>query len=208
MPRADASRNRRALLDAASAELAAHGLDASIARIAARAGVAKGTVFNHFPSKEDLVAEIFEDRVAGLVAAGERLRDAADPVEALLRFMTAGIELHTRDRSFCQAAGAIPRADPRVRAASERLARTAEELTGRARDSGAVRPDITGHDVVLLFTAAAQAATPLGDTVPDLWRRYLHLIFDGLRADGAHPLPVPAPTTAQFTAAARATPAG
>jgi AcrR family transcriptional regulator len=206
MPRADATRNRRSLLDAASAELAAHGLDVSIARIASRAGVAKGTVFNHFPTKEDLVAEIFADRVAGLVAVGEGLRDADDPEAALLRFMTAGIELQANDRSFCQAAASIPRADPRVRAASERLARIAEDLTRRARDSGAIRTDVTGHDIVLLFNAASQAAAPLGDTTPGLWRRYLHLIFDALRPASARELPVAAPTAEHFTAAARRTP--
>ncbi|MFG1705178.1 hypothetical protein ACFLIM_18480 [Nonomuraea sp. M3C6] len=34
---------------------------------------------------------------------------------------------------------------------------------------------------------------PLGDTAPGLWRRYLSMIFDGLRPEAAHPLPVPAP---------------
>ncbi|WP_380114613.1 TetR/AcrR family transcriptional regulator [Dactylosporangium cerinum] len=203
MPRADAARNRRSLLDAASAELAAHGLDVSIARIAARAGVAKGTVFNHFPSKEDLVAEIFGDRVAGLVALGEGLRDAVDPGSALLQFMTAGIELHANDRSLCEAAASISRADPRVREASEGLAQVAEDLTGRARRAGVIRADVTGHDIVLLFNAAAQAAAPLGDTVPGLWRRYLHLIFDGLRPEAAHQLPVAAPTTEDFNTAAQ-----
>ncbi|WP_405100364.1 TetR/AcrR family transcriptional regulator [Micromonospora sp. NBC_01412] len=203
MPRADATRNRQSLLDAASAELAAHGLEVSIARIAARAGVAKGTVFNHFPTKEDLVAEIFGDRVAGLVALGEQLREEADPESALLRFMAAGIELQANDRSFCEAATAISRADPRVRAASERMAQVAEALTGRARDAGAIRADVTGHDIVLLFNAAVQAAAPLGDTVPGLWRRYLYLIFDGLRPECAREIPVAAPTTGDFTTAAR-----
>lgn len=202
MPRADAARNRRALLDAASAELATHGLDVSIARIAARAGVAKGTVFNHFPTKEDLVAEVFDDRVAGLVAFGEGLREASDPEAALLRFMTAGVELQANDRSFCQAAASISRADPRVRGASDRLARVAEDLADRARRDGTIRADVTGHDIVLLVNAAGQAAAPLGDTMPTLWRRYLHLAFDALRPSGARELPVAAPTTDDFTAAA------
>ena len=203
MPRADAARNRRALLDAASAELASHGLDVSIARIAARAGVAKGTVFNHFPTKEDLVAEIFRDRVDGLVTAGESLTTADDPHAALLSFMTAGIELQAADRSFCEAAAAISRADPRVRAASERLAEVAEALAARARAAGLLRADVTGHDIMLLFNAAAQAAAPLGDAIPGLWRRYLQLIVEGLSPARAGELPVAAPTAADFRAAAR-----
>ncbi|MEV0236201.1 hypothetical protein [Nonomuraea sp. NPDC050786] len=34
---------------------------------------------------------------------------------------------------------------------------------------------------------------PLGDAAPELWRRYLGLVFDGLRPEAARPLPVPAP---------------
>ncbi|WP_329372909.1 TetR/AcrR family transcriptional regulator [Streptomyces sp. NBC_01483] len=207
MSRADAARNRRSLLDAAAAELAEQGLEVSIARIAARAGVAKGTVFNHFPTKEDLIAEIFGDRVACLVTLGETLLEEVDPGSALLRFMTAGIELQANDRSFCQAAAAIPGSHPRVRAASERLAQTAETLTARARDAGMIRPDVTGHDIVLLLGAAAQAAAPLGNTMPDLWRRYLYLIFDGLRPECARELPVAAPTSDEFTAAVKTIPA-
>jgi hypothetical protein len=116
--------------------------------------------------------------------------------------MTAGVELQVSDRSFCQAATAISRSDPRIRAASDRLADVAEALTARARREGTVRDDVTGHDIILLLGAATQAAAPLGDTVPGLWRRYLNLIFDGLRPEAAHPHPPPAPTSPQFTAAA------
>src|SRR5258707_6108297 len=98
MTRADAARNRRLLIGAAAAELAEHGLDVSIARIAARAGVAKGTVFNHFASKEDLVAAIFCDQLGTLTATGEALLGHPSPRQALFEFMTAGTELLANDR--------------------------------------------------------------------------------------------------------------
>ncbi|MER6945675.1 helix-turn-helix domain-containing protein [Nonomuraea sp. NPDC000554] len=201
--RADAARNRRLLLDAAEAELAEHGLDVSIARIAARAGIGKGTVFRHFATKDQLVAAIFTDQLDGLAATGAALLEAAEPGVALLEFMTAGVELQAGGQSVCQLAASISRTDPAVRAAVGRLADVAEALTARARAAGAVREDVTGHDIVLLLAAASQAAVPLGDVVPGLWRRYLGLIFDGLRPEAAHPLPVPAPTNAQLTAAAQ-----
>jgi AcrR family transcriptional regulator len=201
MTRADAARNRRLLIDAAAAELSEHGLDVSIARIAARAGVAKGTVFNHFSSKEELVSAIFCEQLVALAATGETLLENADPRSALLQFMTAGVELTANDRSFCEAATATSRADPVIRAASDRLAQVAEALTARARRAGVVRADITGHDIVLLFSAATQTAAPLAAVRPGLWRRYLHLIFDGLRPEAAHELPVTAPTSQDFTTA-------
>ncbi|HEX4215427.1 MAG TPA: helix-turn-helix domain-containing protein [Candidatus Dormibacteraeota bacterium] len=198
MPRADAARNRSLVVDAAAAELAEHGLDVSVARIAARAGVAKGTVFNHFASKEDLVAAILCDQLATLTATGTALLRHPSPQQALLEFMTAGTELQASDRSFCEAATAISRDHPAVRAASDHLADVAEKLTVGARQAGAIRDDITGRDLVLLLSAPTSIATPLAGARPDLWRRYLHLILDALRPEAAHPLPVAAPTTQDF----------
>ncbi|MFD9701556.1 TetR/AcrR family transcriptional regulator [Lentzea sp. NPDC059081] len=201
MPRADAARNRSLVIDAAAAELAEHGLDVSMARIAALAGVAKGTVFNHFPSKEELVAAVFCAQLGALAATGESLLEHTDPRSALLEFMTVGAELHSRDRSFCEAATATSRAHPAVRAASHRLAQVAEALTARARQAGVLRADVTGHDIVLLLGAPTQIAAPVVTARPDLWRRYLHLILDGLRPEAAHDLPVAAPTGQDFTTA-------
>ncbi|WP_345569611.1 helix-turn-helix domain-containing protein [Nonomuraea rosea] len=191
--RADAVRNRRLLLDAAAAEFAEHGTEVSIARIAARAGIGKGTVFRHFATKEQLMAAIFGDQLDRLSDAGEALMGSADPGGALLEFMAGAIELQCADRSFCQAVTANTRQDPQVRAASDRLVAVADALTAHARRAGAVRDDATGHDVVLLINGVSQATAPLGDAVPGIWRRYLGLVFDGLRPEAAHPLPVPSP---------------
>ncbi|GCE00298.1 TetR/AcrR family transcriptional regulator [Embleya hyalina] len=196
--RADAAHNRRALLDAASATFAEEGMDASIARIAARAGIGKGTVFRHFATKQHLVVAIFCDRLDRLADLGAELSTAPDPAAALSEFMTVGVEQQASDRSFCQAATGDTRNDPAVRAASVRLAEVAETLTARARDAGSIRADVTGQDVVLLLGAACQAAAPVAATAPELWRRYLALIFDGLRPQAAHPLPHPAPTRTQL----------
>lgn len=201
--RADAARNRRLLLDTAAAAFAEHGMEVSIAQIAARAGIGKGTVFRHFPTKQHLAAAILCDQLGRLAAAGTALLDAADPEAALVEFMTIGVGLQIQDRSFCQAVTTDVRADTEVRAASDHLTEVAEALTDRARRRGVVRADVVGHDIVLLLGAASQAAAPLREVAPDLWRRYLGLIFDGIRPEGAHPLPHPAPTDAQRAAAGR-----
>jgi AcrR family transcriptional regulator len=200
--RADAARNRKLLVDAAVAAFGEHGVDVSIAEIARRAGIAKGTVFRHFATKQHLMAAILRDQLDRLAAVGEELLAAADPAAALLDFMAAIVEQHVSDRSFCAAVNGPTRADPEVRAASHHLSEIADALTDRAREQGAVRDDLTGQDVILLPGAAYQAAAPLGAVTPDLWRRYLSLIFDGLRPDSARPLPHPAPTAAQLTRAA------
>ncbi|MFI5719906.1 TetR/AcrR family transcriptional regulator [Nocardia sp. NPDC051750] len=207
MPRADSTRNRSLVIEAAAAELAECGLEVSIARIAARAGVAKGTVFNHFASKEDLIAAIFCEHFATLTATGKALLAHSSPREALHEFITAGAELQAGDRSFC-AATATARDHPMVRQASDHLADIAEQLTARAREAGAIRPDITGRDIILLLGAPAGIATPVADIRPDLWRRYLNLILDALGPEAARPLNVAAPTSQDFTAASKTGKAG
>ena len=68
-----------------------------------------------------------------------------------------------------------------------------ENLVAKARAAGAIRPDITGTDVFLLMCAPVHVAEGLPDAPPDLWRRYLAIIFDGLRPEGASALPEPEP---------------
>src|ERR1700722_20731443 len=115
--RADAARNRALLLAAAADEFAERGLDASVADIARRAGVGKGTVFRHFATKDDLLAAIVLDRVNALNAVGDRLLDAADPGAALLEFLPAAADQRQqRDLSFLQEAGELSPEVTRVRA--------------------------------------------------------------------------------------------
>lgn len=189
--RADAARNRQLLLAAAADEFAERGLDASVADIARRAGVGKGTVFRHFATKDDLIAAIVIDRVAALNAVGERLLDAADPGAALLEFLTAAAEQRQqRDLSFLQGAGELSDEVSIVRA---RMTHIVDRLVERARDGGALRTDVTGTDVFLLMCAPNYVASYATDASPDLWKRYLGIIFDGLRPQGAHRLPHPPP---------------
>jgi AcrR family transcriptional regulator len=189
--RADAARNRRLLLAAAADEFAERGLDASVADIARRAGVGKGTVFRHFASKDELIAAILLDRMAALSDLGEALREADDTGAALREFLTAAaMQRQERDLSFLAAASETM---PDVDRARGRMMTAIDRLVDRAREHGAVRADVTGADVFLLMCAPNYIAGYVPDASPDLWRRYLALILDGLRPEGASPLPEAAP---------------
>jgi AcrR family transcriptional regulator len=191
--RADAARNRELLLAAAADEFAERGLDASVADIARRAGVGKGTVFRHFATKDDLIAAIVLDRINALNAIGEQLLEAVNPGTALLEFLTAAArQRQQRDLSFLPKAGEL---NAEVRRAQAKMFQTIHTLLDRAREHGAVRADITGTDVVLLMCAPNYVTGYVPDASPDLWQRYLAIIFDGLRPEGAHPLPQPPPAT-------------
>ena len=192
--RADAARNRESLLAAAEQEFAERGLSASVADIARRAGVAKGTVFRHFATKEDLIASIVCAHIATLTKAARRLSDAADPGTALLEFLTiAADQRQQHDLTFLQSAS---ESDPRVTEVRDELHSALGTLVGRAHQSGAIRSDVTETDVFLLMCAPVHVVENLAAPKPLLWKRYLAIIFDGLRPEGAHPLPHPAPELA------------
>jgi AcrR family transcriptional regulator len=190
--RADAARNRELLLAAAEDEFAERGLDASIADIARRAGVAKGTVFRHFATKDELIAAIVSVHMTALTAVVKGLLESTDPGAALLEFLTlAADQRQQRDLTFLTSASA---ANPTVARLYDELHSTFVLLVDRARECGAIRNDVTGTDVFLLLCAPVHVVEQLADPPPDLWRRYLAIIFDGLRPEGATPLPRPAPS--------------
>ena len=190
--RADAARNRALLLAAAADEFEEHGLDASIADIARRAGVGKGTVFRHFPTKDHLVAAIVRSRLDGLNATAEALLDAPEPGTALFEFVAvAARQQQERDLSFLRGAGALNAETAETR---RRLLHLMDRLVDRAREHGAIRPDVTGADVMVLMCAPNYVVGYVPDASPELWQRYLALIVDGLRPEGAHPLPQPPPS--------------
>lgn len=190
--RVDAVRNRALLLAAAEAEFAERGLDVSIADIARRAGVAKGTVFRHFATKDALVAAVAGDRLARLVAVARSLADAPDSGAALREFLSATAEiLQHQGLTFLRT---VSECDPVVAEIHDRLLASAGVLVDRAHRDGLVRPDVTGADVLLLTCATVHTVGALSEPGSDLWRRYLTIVVDGLRPEGASPLPRPPPS--------------
>jgi AcrR family transcriptional regulator len=189
--REDAARNREALLAAAEAEFAERGAEASVAAIARRAGVAKGTVFRHFASKEALMAAVVGAHFAAQTAEAERLIATKAPEAALLELLTViAARKQQHDLTFVQS---MSEADPGVLAERDRLFEAIEALVDAARADGSIRADVTGTDVILMSCAPVHVVEFLPDPGPEQWRRYLALMFDGLRPAGASPLPVGPP---------------
>jgi AcrR family transcriptional regulator len=188
-PRTDALRNRQVLLAAAAQAFAEIGTDVTVAEIAQRAGIAKGTVFRHFPAKEDLIAAIMGEIIDDLVGTAVGLSEAADPADALLEFMTHGVEKLAGNRGLCEVVGRPSLQQAGVRTGIDHLCEVVEALVDRARRQGAIRAEISGADIVLLLAGVHQTAAPVAQAEPQLWRRYLALVFDGMRARDAEPLP-------------------
>jgi AcrR family transcriptional regulator len=186
--RADARRNRERILAAASAAFAEQGLDVGVAEIARRAGVGTGTLFRHFPTKRDLAVAVMVERSAETRAALADALAEPDPWRALEGLMTRTVELASRNRCIAQASSEEVLDDPRLVAIRQELLDGLATVLARCRDAGVIRPDLTPADIQVLIGAIGSMAERLCRAQPDLWRRYLRIVLDGLRPDGRGPL--------------------
>lgn len=181
--RADARRNRERILAAARAAFAQYGADAQMDDIARRAEVGVGTVYRHFPTKDDLLTALAAEHFAALAAlAREAMEGEPDPWEAFARFLRDAATRQAEDRSIVDILSAAPD-DSKARAAdAEGLWAATTELVARAQAAGSLRADVLPEDVPMLMCAVGQAdriGPPARDPV---WPRMLALILDGLRA--------------------------
>jgi AcrR family transcriptional regulator len=167
--RADARRNRAKILDAAGEVFAERGASASTEEVAARAGVAIGTVFRHFPTKQDLLGAILKDLLADLTSAGD-----TDLFAFVTRVVTAAAEKKVVVELLAHEGVAVGVGGP-VAA----LAGVVDGLLATAKEAGAVRADVRLDEVLALLTATAQGALS-GGWPPDLRARVLARVFAGL----------------------------
>jgi AcrR family transcriptional regulator len=189
--RADAERNRRRVLDAAAELFAAKGLAVGLDEIAHHAGVGVGTAYRRFPDKRKLIEELFEDRVARMVALAERALAADDAWEGLAGFIERATEHLIANRGLREIALGNDEGTALAARARARVAPLIERLVRRAQASGALRADVVASDVLLLQFIVSSAGELTTTQAPELWRRYLAMVLDGLRTPDPHPLPQP-----------------
>jgi AcrR family transcriptional regulator len=191
MLRADAQRNRVALIAAAREVFAEQGLEAPLEEIARRAGVGIGTLYRRFPTRLDLADAILADAVEALVAAAEAALAVSDPWDGLVSYLEETGRLQACDRGFNDMMSMrLPRAT-RAEAAKKRMFELTVAIIRRAQASGQLRPDVTPEDLAFLAWANTRIMQATQGISTDAWRRHLALLLDGFRAERAHPLPVP-----------------
>ena len=192
--RADAARNRARIVEAAAEVFAERGLDASTAEIAERAGVGEATIYRRFPSKDDLVAAIVATKMEETLEIAAECLLEPDPWRGLERFLYELCERSNRDRGVSDAAKDRCVAAAELAPLRKQLLDRCAELVRRGQRAGVVREDVAGQDLIFLVAAAGSLGKlPFPGLREDLWKRYLGLLLDGLRPEGATKLRPGAP---------------
>jgi AcrR family transcriptional regulator len=183
--RRDAERNRQRILQAARKVFAERGLSGSHDDIAREAGVGVGTVYRRFPHKEQLIDALFEERIEEIADVARAAADNPDPWDGLVGFLMRTQELQSKDRGLKEIILGGARGAERAVAARSLIEPLAVKVLQRAKNAGVVRSDVELTDLPLIQLAVGTIAESSRDVAPDVWRRMMTLVFDGLRADCA-----------------------
>jgi AcrR family transcriptional regulator len=181
--RKDAARNRQRILDAAYELFAARGLSATLNDIAHYAGVGVGTVYRHFPDREQLIDGLFEQRIDEIAVLLQQALDDPDPWHGLTTFLERNLSLQARDRGLRELILGAAGGFERLARARARLSPIGAQLIARAQEAGALRADIEPQDLPLIQLMLSSVIDVSHDVAPELWRRYLAIVLAGLRAE-------------------------
>lgn len=156
--------------------MARKGLDAQMDEIARAAGVGVGTVYRHFPTKDELVQALAEERFERLEELAREALAQSDPWQSFEDFIRASARIQTDDRALSEVLTSRPETMTR---AAERVGilDLVSQLMGRAQAAGVLRPDAHPRDVPMLMCALAGTfRNPHADP-----ERYIGIVLDGLR---------------------------
>jgi AcrR family transcriptional regulator len=175
--RADAARNRERVLEVAYKTFAVDGLSVSVDEIAKRAGVGPGTVYRHFPSKEDLVRAVISDRLQHIVGEGHALLQSGDPGRALFAFMRSLVLKWGATNEGLKHALAGSGIPIKMGAADKAFLAIVDELLEVAQNAGTVRADVTAKEIKVLIVGCQAMQTYSSKGA----ERMLDIVIDGLR---------------------------
>jgi AcrR family transcriptional regulator len=193
---AEAAANDRALLEAAREVVAVDGAHASVAAIAARAGVGIGSLYRRYRTKQELFQHLILTSLDRWLAAAEEGLAHDDPWEGLAHYLMAGFEIG--QGSLGAIAGTIEITE-QIAERNRRADDAVEALVVRAREAGVLRPDVTTTDLHLLVEQLGkspmidqlrrQGRTDLIPAATNARARINAIALDGLRSTAPHPLP-------------------
>lgn len=191
--RADAERNRCRIVEAARQVFAEQGLDAPMNEVARRAEVGIATLYRRFPTREDLITDVFAEKMAAYADAIEQALADPDPWHGFCTYIERVCAMQAEDHGFTEVPTLTFPTAKAFEAKRNEAYRGFAELIARAKDTGRLRRDFTTEDLVLLLMANAGVVAATAGTAPDAWRRLVAYMIQAFGADHTDALP-PVPT--------------
>src|SRR6266700_3205495 len=195
--RADAARNREAVVSAAREVFAEVGLGAPLEEIARRAGVGIGTVYRRFPSREQLISAALIDKITAYAVAAERALAEPDPWAGFTGFVRRICAMQAGDQGLADLLLITLAPSEQLEAIREQANRNLITLIDRAKAAGRLRTDMVGEDLLLMFIGNTAIAAAAREDAPQALPRFVALMLDALQPQPGASLPRP-PTTAQM----------
>lgn len=178
--RADARRNRERILDVATKVFATEGLEIPIDKVAHRAGMGIGTVYRHFPTKEDLIEAVVFSFKHRLIEKARAMLEQDDPGKAFFNFLSLIVREGTGNKALI---ATLDRSGVDIHRPLSGISLDFQnaigELLNGAQQSGSVRSDIQVTDIRAILFSVMRALEYNDD--PGLSERILSVVCDGLR---------------------------
>jgi AcrR family transcriptional regulator len=179
-PRADAQRNRERILGVAKLVFTRRGAEASMDEIVRRAKIGPGTLYRHFPTRDDLLAAVYISEVEKLAAAQRKFSSELPPVEALRAWMLVFIDYIAAKRIIAPALNAMACGPSQVYQQTTRvMEEAADALASRAVASRDLRADVDPMDMLRAIYGISSAGST--DDWPEKARRFVDILIQGSR---------------------------
>jgi AcrR family transcriptional regulator len=180
-PRADAQRNRERILEVAKQAFTRSGANTSLDDIAKQAGVGPGTLYRHFPTREELLKAVYRNELENLATAEEKFAETMPPVEALRAWLLLFVDAVAAKQIIAPALNTLVGDHKKVFEASyAQMHEAIRRLVKRAVKSGDIRKDLDPMDLLRALVGVANVASS-----PD-WqqsaRRLVDILLSGSQA--------------------------
>src|ERR1700751_2623457 len=180
-PRADAQRNRERIMEVAKEAFSRHGANASLDDIAKAARVGPGTLYRHFPTREDLLQAVYRSELEKLAAAERKFAQTMTPIEALRAWLLLFVDAIAAKQLIAPALNTLVGDHKKVFAVSyAQMQEAIRSLVKRAIKSGDIRKDLDAMDLLRALVGVANVASS-----PD-WqqsaRRLVDILVSGSQA--------------------------
>jgi AcrR family transcriptional regulator len=159
-PRADAQRNRDRILETAKQVFTRAGANSCLDDIARQARVGPGTLYRHFPTREELLAAVYRSEVEKLAAAQQKFAETMAPVEALRAWLLLFVDAIATKKVIAPALNALV-GDPKkvFETCYGQMHEAIRALVKRAVESGDVRKDVDPIDLLHALVGVSNVAS-------------------------------------------------